>query len=283
MDVGIRKLDKIPDILKEIPEPPKNLYIRGEFPEIDNYIFLTIIGSRKQTSYGKAVIEKLVNALRGHFVIIVSGLALGTDTSAHELAIKNNLKTIAVPGSGLSRKVLYPRSNLSLVKKIIESGGCILSEFENEQKAAPWTFPKRNRIMAGLSEYILIIEAEEKSGTLITARLGLDYNKNILCVPGSIFSGTSKGTNRLIKEGATPISSPDDLLEALSLKKDEKKIETSNLNEDEIHIIEYLTEPRTREEISEALNIPIHRVNISLSILEIQGLIKESIGQIWRL
>ena len=185
----IRKLrtEEIPPQLLEIPQPPKTLYIRGTLPSQDA-IYLAVVGSRKYTSYGRDICEKLVRGLAGYPVIIVSGLALGIDTIAHKTAMSVGLTTIAFPGSGLDNSVLYPRTNLSLAQEIINAGGCLISEMQPTERATLYSFPQRNRLMAGISKAVLIIEAEEKSGTLITARMALDYNRDVLAVPGSIFS-----------------------------------------------------------------------------------------------
>ncbi|MFM7088313.1 MAG: DNA-processing protein DprA, partial [Candidatus Paceibacterota bacterium] len=182
-----------PEGLKEIPQTPKELFILGDFPEED-LIFLAVVGSRKFTSYGKDVCEKLIMGLAGQPVAIVSGFALGIDTIAHETAMKAKLRTIVFPGSGLGRRAIFPQANAALVPKILEHGGCLISEFPEDMKAAQWSFPMRNRLMAGMAKAILVIEAEEKSGTLITARLATEYNRDVLAVPGSIYSPNSKGT-----------------------------------------------------------------------------------------
>src|SRR3989344_4788228 len=175
-----------PKELLEIPQPPETLYIRGKLPAPE-FVRLCVVGSRKYTPYGREACEKLIGELRGHPVCIVSGLALGIDRIAHEAALKAGLPTIAVPGSGLDIEVIYPKSNLGLAKDILKHGGCLLSELPPKEKATTWTFPQRNRIMAGLSRAVLIIEAEQKSGTLITSRLATEYNRDVLTVPGSIF------------------------------------------------------------------------------------------------
>jgi DNA processing protein len=204
-----------PKKLFEIPQPPKQLYIRGELPK--NQFTLCVVGSRKHSSYGKEICEHLISGLKGYPITIVSGLAYGIDTLAHKSAIEAGLKTVAVPGSGISDGSMYPKTNLKLAKKIIKSGGCILSEFDPDLKATSWSFPKRNRIMAGLSDAVLVIEAEEKSGTLITSRLATDYNREVLTIPGSIFSSNSKGPHMLIRLGATPITCVEDILEVFGL------------------------------------------------------------------
>ncbi len=284
MNSKIRQIsrDKFPAPFLEMADPPKKLYIIGELPSTDS-IYLTVVGSRKHTNYGKEVCEYLIEGLRGLPVTIVSGLALGIDSIAHRKALEVGLKTIAFPGSGLDDKVLYPSLNHGLAYKIVENGGALVSEFEPDFRATEWSFPQRNRLMAGLSKAVLVIEAEEKSGTLITARLALDYNRDVLAVPGSIYSPSSKGTNSLIRQGATPITSVKDLLEALGFAANHER-EVINLqlfndlSPEEKIVIELLREPRSRDELIREVNLPASKINAILSILEIKGLIKESGG-----
>jgi DNA processing protein len=273
---------KIPKLLQEIPDAPKKLYMIGEFPERENNIFLTVIGSRKYTDYGKRVCEKLISGLAGYPFIIVSGLALGIDGIAHRSALNNNLTTIAVPGSGLDESVLYPTSHRNLARDILKNGGCLLSEFEPKQKAAPWTFPQRNRIMAGLSHAVLVIEAENKSGTRITARLATDYNREVFSVPGSIFSTASEGCNELIREGATPITSAKDILNAFHFIDPQYPTQQQMmaLEPEEQKVIDLLNEPLSRNALAEKLDMPIIKINILLSSMEIKGLLSESMGKI---
>ena len=204
--------NKFPKQLLEIPQPPEKLYIKGTLPSPDS-IFLTVVGSRKYTSYGKEACEKIISGLRGYNIVIVSGLAIGIDSLAHRAALEAKLKTVAFPGSGLHPSVLYPASNAMLARKIIQSGGALLSEFDEMFQVTPCAFPQRNRLMAGMSRGVLIIEAGERSGTLITARLALEYNRDVFTVPGSIFSQNSLGSNRLLTEGAIPVTSGQDILE----------------------------------------------------------------------
>lgn len=279
---------KIPERLLEIPQPPKKLYLKGTMPSFEKYKFLTVVGSRKHTSYGRDAVLKIIEGLRDYPIVIVSGLALGIDTLAHKAALKNGLITIAVPGSGINESVLYPKNNIFLAREIIEKGGAILSEFEPDLKAAPWTFPQRNRIMAGLSDAVLIIEAEEKSGTLITARMALDYNKIVLAVPGNIFSETSIGTNRLIKEGAYAVTKAQDVLVALGINPIEENFESNknkyeDCGDEEKEILKILIEPISRDEIILKLKKDISEVNTILSLLEIKGYIKEEIGLIQKI
>jgi DNA processing protein len=243
---------------------------------------LAVVGSRKYTTYGKEVCERLISGLHGYPITIVSGLAIGMDSIAHHAALKAGLQTIAVPGSGLSEPVLYPASNRQLAHTIVENGGGLLSKYEPDFKATIWSFPQRNRIMAGLSQAVLVVEAGIKSGTLITSKLATEYNRDVLTVPGSIFSSNSEGPHMLIRLGATPITSPKDLLEALGFKTDEVKPElnTSDCSPEELRVIKLLSEPLERNELIHALDMNISEANILLSLMEIKGLIKESMGKV---
>lgn len=275
-----------PLLLTEIPDAPKKLYYVGELPDWQNNRFLCVVGSRKYSEYGKSVCQKLISGLSGYPIVIVSGLALGIDGIAHEVALRAGLKTIAVPGSGLSDKVLYPPSNFGLAQKILKSGGLLLSEFEPNLKAAPYTFPQRNRIMAGISHASLVIEAEEISGTLITSKLATEYNRDVLTIPHSVFSGTGAGPHMLLRLGATLIRTSEDILEALHLQTNEKMLDVSNnnldLSEGEKIILEILVSPVSKEDLIEQLEMPIGEINTLLSVMEIKGLIKETLGEIYR-
>lgn len=288
MPQNIRKLlpNEFPEALLEIPQPPKHLYIEGSLPDYSK-TFLTVIGSRKYTSYGREACERLIDGLRGYPIVIVSGLALGIDAIAHRAALNAKLQTVSFPGSGLSRKVLYPATNARLADEIIESGGALISEYEPDFRATTWSFPQRNRLMAGISKATLVIETAEKSGALITARLALDYNKEVYSVPGSIFSSSSKGTNRLIREGATPITESSDLLSALGFAVERNVSQNNSLlldcSSEERDVLEILHEPLSRDELVKKAELPVHQLNSVLSLLEIKGLISEQFGEIHRI
>ena len=281
-DLEILEGDKIPKILQEIPQPPKKLYMAGGFPPKDT-VYLAVVGSRKATTYGKDVVRKLITGLRGYPIAIVSGLAVGIDSLSHEAALEAGLYAVGFPGSGLSKEAFFPPTSLKLAEKILDAGGCLISEFEPELKAQYYTFPMRNRLVAGLSKAALIIEAQEKSGTLITARMALDYNREVLAVPGPINSEYSKGTNKLIRQGATPITSSDDILEALGFAVD-KESKQQNLFDDatpgEKKVLGLLTEPLPRDELIRAMKMSVAEANAALAIMEIKDLIKEELGEI---
>lgn len=277
--VKLAKKD-FPPLLLEIPDPPNKLYVRGTLPSFEMR-WLTVVGSRAMSGYGRQAIEHLIGGLRGYPIVIVSGLAYGVDASAHKNALEVGLATVAVPGSGLDWNVLYPRANVGLAREILKSDGALLSEFEPEQKANDYTFPQRNRIMAGMSHATLIIEAKEKSGSLITARLTAEYNRELLVVPGSIFSAESRGTHQFLKLGATPVTSSEDILRALGIKTEEKsKVVHKDLSRDEVRVLEIISSPCSRDELIQALGLPISESNILLSTMEIKGVIVEELGVI---
>ncbi|HRY62250.1 MAG TPA: DNA-processing protein DprA [Candidatus Paceibacterota bacterium] len=287
MKDSIRKLNQneFPKALLEIPQPPKQLYVEGELPDENEYIYLTVVGSRKFSNYGKDACEKLISELAGYNIVIVSGLAHGIDAIAHKAAMKAGLKTVGVPGSGLDRKVLYPSLNRKIADEIVSKGGALLSEFDPMQRATRYTFPQRNRIMAGLAKAILVIEAGDKSGTLITARLATEYNRDLLVVPGSIFSPNAAGSNKLINLGATPVSSGEEILKALGIDVETKQkaldLKDPALSENERKVLEILSiEPLPRDDLIRELKLPISESNTLLSVMEIKGLITESLGEV---
>lgn len=273
---------QLPPALREISDPPKILYLEGVLPA-ENYTYLTVVGSRRYSRYGQEAAEELITGLAGYPIAVVSGLAIGLDTIAHRAALAAGLPTIAVPGSGLDRSVLHPPSNRRLADKIVEAGGALLSELEPMAPAGVHTFPRRNRLMAGLAKAVLIIEAGAKSGTLITARLALDYNRDVLAIPGSIFAPTAFGTNQLIRQGATPITTSAELLLALGFepKPGLKSTAAENLSPAEQAVIKLLSvEPLSHDDLIRRLKLSPNEANALLSLMEIGGLIKETLGEI---
>jgi len=267
----------------EIPEPPKEVYIRGNLAPRDTKC-LAVVGSRNYTNYGKQVVDHLISGLRGYPISIVSGLALGIDSLAHKAALDAGLHTLAVPGSGIDDAVIYPRQNLGLAHRILESGGGLLSEFEPLFKATPYSFPQRNRIMAGLSDAVLLIEAGEKSGTLITARLTVDYNRELLVVPGNIFSENSKGAHQFLKLGATPVTCPEDILSVLGLNLETKQIPLyENATPEEAHILSLLGEPKDHDTLIRLSEQNPELILTLLMKMELNGLIKEQNGLFYKI
>ncbi|MGB9757577.1 MAG: DNA-processing protein DprA [Candidatus Bipolaricaulaceae bacterium] len=201
-----------PEPLREIPDPPPVLYLLGEWREGDR-MAVGMVGTRRATSYGVLVAKKLGQELAERGVTVVSGMAPGIDTAAHEGALLSG-RTLAVLGTGLGKP--YPAGSEKLMARIAEKGA-VLSEFPWDMEGAQWTFPRRNRLIAGLSLLVVVVEAPERSGALITADYALEQGKEVLAVPGPITSAASVGTNRLIREGAKPVLSVDDILEELGM------------------------------------------------------------------
>lgn len=267
-----------PPLIFETPFIPEKLYFIGKIPDYSQK-FISIVGSRKFSLYGKEVCEYIIEGLKGYPITIVSGLALGIDSIAHRKALECGLTTIAVPGSGLAPQTLYPPKNHRLADEIIKNGGCLISEFEPEMPALPWMFPQRNRIMAGMSHMTLIIEAEEKSGTLITARLALDYNREVGAIPHDIFSPTGRGPNSLLRQGAHLITSATDILYLLGFNPEEKPQTNFNFSpytQEEILILKILENPKTFDEIKNELNIETQKINQIITILEIKNIITKN-------
>lgn len=278
MNFPVRALaaEELPAGLREIPQPPTQLYLRGTLPS-PNLKLLTVVGSRKYTTYGKQVVDHLIGGLSDFPIAIISGLALGIDSLAHEAALRAKLYTCAIPGSGVDDSVLYPVRHRPLARKILESGGGLLSEFEPTFRATKWSFAQRDRIMAGISHATLLIEAGEKSGTLITARMATDYNRELLVVPGSIFSKNSVGTHQFLKLGAVPVTSSEDILLALGIEPDAVTqpltASLEHLSDTERLIIKALYEPKERDTLIRTLNLPAHEANAILMHMEMLGLI----------
>lgn len=267
-----------PTRLKQIKNPPKILYYIGNLDALNENCF-GMVGPRIPSAYGKQVAINFANDLCSAGLIIVSGLANGIDTLCHQTVVEKNKITIAVLGSGLDEESLYPKSNLKLAKKIIENNGCLVSEYPPKTRATRFTFPTRNRIISGLSLGVLIIEAKQKSGALITAEWAKKQNRKIFAIPGSIYSETSKGTNALIKQGTKIAENANDILKELKLL--ELNLTNKNPNEQtaetkqENLILQSLKEkPIHIDEIIEITKLDIVKINSILSILEIDNKIK---------
>lgn len=278
------KLQTLPTLLQEIPDPPKLLYIEGELPpQTDTY--LAVVGSRKMSAYGKRVCQQLILGLRGSPVVIVSGLALGIDSVAHESALEAGLKTIAVLPSGLADKAIYPSAHRNLAHRIVQEGGALMSEYEPEEKPRHWTFLERNRIVAGLCRATLVVEAPERSGALVTAKLALEYNRDVFAVPHPIESETGAGTNALIRRGAVLIRSSADILDSLNVVPQTfvQTLPLADLSDNELLVYEALGEARDRGELQEITGLPQQKLNVAISLLAIKGVIAEELGKLVRI
>lgn len=260
--------------LHELPHVPTQLWLRGQ-PPPETHRLLSVVGSRDYTTYGKQVVQDLLAGLRGYPIGIISGLARGIDGLAHDAALAAELYTLAIPGSGLDSTVLYPRRHLGLATRILQASGGLLSELPPTTKATKWTFPARNRLMAGLAHATLLIEATERSGTLITARLAVEYNRELLVVPGNIFSPQSLGTHQFLKLGATPITSSADILEVLGLS-DATPCPSSlsdDLPTEHQRVLSFLTPNADFDALLTQSHISPEQLSIILMELEINGLI----------
>lgn len=271
-----------PSWLQEIPQPPTQLNYRGAVPPTDLPL-IAMVGSRQYTSYGKAVVEHIIGGLAGYRVGVVSGMAIGVDGLAHEAALRHNLYTLAVPGGGLADSVLYPARHKRLAYRILEAGGTLLSEYEPTQRAARWSFPQRNRIVCGLCAATIITEAAERSGSLITARLASDYNRELFVVPGDIFSPLSSGTHQFLKLGAAPVTGAEDLIEALGLEAIETATNADSrldatLSAKAQEVLQLLNEPRDKDSLIRQLKLPTDQANTLLMQLELSGHISETDG-----
>ena len=265
-----------PQKLKEISAFPPILYFQGDITIIQNKQ-LAVVGSRKITDYGKQVMEKILPEIIYAGISITSGMALGIDSLAHEITLENDGKTIAVLGSGLGEKIIRGNFSHNLHQKIISSGGLVLSELPPFFEATKFTFPARNRIISGLAMGTLIVEAAEKSGSLITASLALEQNREIFAIPGNIFSPQSCGTHKLIKEGAKCVTSSNDILEAFNFVNNFSKSKKDFCFEDSLEEKIHKTlsfEPMPIDFLGRKLKISSSELSSKLSMMELKGMIK---------
>ncbi|MFA4941805.1 MAG: DNA-processing protein DprA [Patescibacteria group bacterium] len=266
-----------PKLLAEIYNPPALLYYRGVLDLQDDFS-LAIVGTRKYTSYGQQATENITKDLVRNNITIISGLALGIDALAHLATLEAGGKTVAVLGSGLDRQSLYPSQNRYLADKIVSAGGAVISEFPLGTAPLKYNFPQRNRIISGLSLGTLVIEAAEKSGALITAAYALEQNREVFAIPGNIFSPVSAGPNKLIRDGAKPVASALDIIEALNLTQataylDNKKVLPET--EEEKKIIAKLSfEPIHIDELVRQTGLDTATANSTLIIMEMKGMVK---------
>src|SRR3989344_4117733 len=268
--------ENYPKLLKEIYDPPTILFYKGEIKDSDKKA-IAVVGTRKMTSYGKLVTEKITKELVGFGVTVVSGLARGVDTESHRCAISANGRTLAVLGGGL--KNVFPPENIELAKKISSGFGAIISEFPPSHLSLPGNFPARNRIISGLSKGVLVTEAAEDSGSLITARLALEQGRDVFAVPGPITSDLSKGPSVLLKDGAKLVTSAEEILEELGWEQSQmarvKSQVDLKLTDNEKRILESLeNENKHIDDLCRELNLSAAIISASLIKMEIVGLIK---------
>lgn len=288
MQFPIRQLasEERPPLLAELPPSvqPVHLYMRGALPGPET-VFLCVVGSRATSVYGRRITQQLIAGLARYPVAIVSGMALGIDSEAHRAALDAGLPTVAVLPSSLDDASIYPATNKALAQRILARGGALISENLKPYKPALYDFPKRNRIVAGMSRAALIIEAGEKSGTLITARLALDYNREVLAVPHELGRETGAGVNRLIREGATLVRDADDILQALGFKPSDNPVQAAlptDLTGPEAAVLGALSGALEKDALIGAAGLSAQEANIALSSLLLRGLILERLGKIER-
>ena len=266
-----------PTLLKETHSAPAVLYFKGKIEKDD--LAIAIVGPRKVSIYGRQVASQLASELSMSGLAVVSGMALGVDTIAHNECIKLKNKTIAVLGGGIDTASIYPSSNCQTAENIISSGGAIVSEYPIGTPPLKQHFPARNRIISGLSLGVLVIEASEKSGALITARFALEQNREVFAIPGSIFSNNSIGANNLIKLGAKLVTESEDVLEELNLEsvaEIKKAREIIPDNEEEKLILENLSadEPIQIDRLAKIIKINTSALSSLLTLMEIKGKVK---------
>jgi DNA processing protein len=280
--ISILEPQDFPHQLREIPDPPEKLWLRGSLPSPETKL-LTVVGSRALTRYGRDSCELLIAGLVGYPISIVSGLALGADACAHRAALAAGLHTIAIPGGGLADDSIGPRTNRGLAKEILKAGGALLSEHEPDYLAHPYDFPSRNRIMVGMADAVLIIEAGPKSGTLITSRLASEYNRELLCVPHRIGDPHGFGAHLFMRLGATVVTESKHILEALriSVREESEVRPPPQLTPHERTIFDLLDEPRARDEIIRTATLTPSETLISLISLELKGAAQEQFG-LWK-
>ena len=270
-----------PVLLKKIKNPPKILYVKGEI--FKEELCLAIVGSRRFSNYGKQVALDIAGDLAESGMIIVSGLAPGIDTFVHFAVIERKKRTIAVLGTGLDKESFYPQSNLKLAEKILENKGAIISEYPPGTRGTRFTFPQRNRIIAGLSLGTLVVEAKEKSGALITAKYALSQERKVFAIPGPIYSSTSRGCHCLIKKGAGLVENYQEILQEFNLSgTNNNKAKIQGDNEEENIILKTLLEGSLHiDEIIKKTNLQISTVNKNLALLEIKNKVRNLGGNIY--
>ena len=284
---GVIKINdpKYPKLLKKISDPPKQLYYKGNYSDSGGEsIFencLAVVGSRRMTTYGKQITEKLVGEIASRGIIIVSGFMYGIDATAHKAAVDIGGKTIAVMPCGI--ELVHPEYQVKLYDEILENNGLIISEYNGNLLPTNWTYPRRNRLVAGLSKAVMVVEAGEKSGSLITANFARKFKRKIFAVPGPLTSILSKGMMQLIREGAGVVTCAEDVIDFFggSLKevrplenfKEANRGRTST-NSLENRIIQQLEkEPMEIDLLSRSLGVAISETGKILSIMELRGLV----------
>ena len=267
--------ESYPGRLKEIDQPPPVLYIRGEYLP-DDLFAVAIVGTRRATAYGRQITEEISTFLAANGITVISGLARGVDAIAHQTTLKAGGRTIAVLGSGVDK--IYPPEHRGLAEQMMERGA-VISDYALGTPPDASNFPPRNRIISGLSLAVVVIEAGETSGALITAEFAAEQGREVFAVPGSILAPQSKGTNKLIQRGALPLLSMNDLMQALDLTRvGEQKAARKVIpaNETEARLMNVLgSEPLHVDEIRNQAELPIEKVSATLALMELKGMVRQ--------
>ena len=272
--------EKYPKMLKNIADPPAVLYYRGSLDICNLEKTLAVVGSRKASYHAKEELDKIISQLAGTDICIVSGLAAGIDTQAHLSALDNNIKTVGVIASGLD--FYYPTSNKHLYERIENGNGAVISEYFPTFEPLKFRFPQRNRIVSGLSYGTLVAEASLKSGALITANLTLEQGRELMCMPGLISNPNTEGIYKLLKNGATLITSAEDILNALNWEiksSQSQQLELPILNDSELKIFNALEiEEKGVDELASITGLNIEDLLTDLTTMELKGIIKQVSG-----
>jgi DNA processing protein len=287
LDTEMQKMDNLnvrlitwhdkdyPARLKEIHDKPALIFIKGEIKTEDEWC-VSVVGTRQPTIYGRQVAEEMASGLARARITVVSGLAKGIDAISHQATLSAGGRTLAVVGGGLDS--IYPAENTDLSRRIAERGA-LISEYPPGTRPRPENFPRRNRILSGLCLGVLVVEAAESSGALITAHLALEQNREVFAIPGSILSHASTGTNRLIQAGAKCVTRVSDILEELNLTAAAQQIEMKQVvptSETEVVLLKYVgTTPIHVDEICQASHLPTHTVSGTLAMMELRGMVKQ--------
>ncbi len=264
-----------PRRLKEIDHPPPVLYFSGSLEEVDQWA-VAVVGTRRVTAYGRQVTEEIGQRLAQNSVTVVSGLARGVDALAHQAALKNGGRTIAVLGCGVDQ--IYPPEHRNLARQIIDSG-CLVSDYPPGTPPEAANFPPRNRIISGLSQAVIVVEASEKSGALITAAFAAEHGREVFAVPGYIYAPQSRGTNNLIRAGGHLFMGIDDVLKSLqmteiSMQKAARTLLPGNADEAVLYTL-LGNEPIHVDEIQERIDMPVEQVSAMLTLMELKGLVRQ--------
>lgn len=277
--------ENYPYMLKNISDPPMVLYVKGDLNLCNLEKTLAVVGSRRASTNAKDVLAKILGGLKNTDICVVSGLASGIDTTAHNAALSNNLKTIGVIASGFD--YVYPTSNKELYRKIEDGNGAILSEYFPTFQPLPFRFPHRNRIVSGISYGTLVAEAALKSGALITANLCLEQGRELMCIPGLVSNPNTEGIYKLLKQGAAMVTEAEDILNALGWEiKAEKqlKMDLTSFSENEKKIIDSIKiEEKGFDQISVQTGIDFNELLVCLTNLELSGVLKQIDGEKYKL